>query len=126
MHWGDLKDNGCVDLGNGRKARSYSAVLWDIPWGASWEQACSTMPADINGVHFDHPTVCVKANVVDTLSLVSLVAGLVATGAGSTPVGVVAGLGGAIIGATSLVFSQADVGALNMWGVFYVEDGSCG
>jgi hypothetical protein len=114
MHWGDFKDNGCVDLGDGRKARSYSAILWDIPSGANWEEACSKMPADINGVHFDHPTICVKTNIVDALSFAALVVGLKT------------GVGGAILGAAALIISQAGIGALNMWGVFYVEDGTCG
>ena len=40
MHWGDLGDRGCTALG----LHEYSAVLWDIPWGQSWENACAGMP----------------------------------------------------------------------------------
>jgi hypothetical protein len=37
MHWGTLADNGCAGPGT----RKYSAILWDIPWGWSWEDACA-------------------------------------------------------------------------------------
>jgi hypothetical protein len=55
QHWGDFKADQCTASG----LRQYSAILWDIPWGASWEQACAHMPADINGHHFDAPARCV-------------------------------------------------------------------
>jgi len=54
MQWGPFKSSGCSATG----FRQYSAVLWDIPWGQSWEQACSNMPADVAGLHFEHPTRC--------------------------------------------------------------------
>src|SRR5690349_14445881 len=56
LRWGDFADKGCARMG----ARKYSAILWDIPWGQSWEAACATMPADVAGHHFDHPTNCVN------------------------------------------------------------------
>jgi hypothetical protein len=63
-HWGSFKDNGCVSSG-GRTYESYSAVLWGIPFGASWEAACRRMPATVHGVHFAHPTECTNAHGVN-------------------------------------------------------------
>ncbi len=40
LHWGDLA-NTCVGT-NG--VRRYSAILWDIPWGQSWENTCAVTP----------------------------------------------------------------------------------
>jgi len=37
VRWGDWKKDGCSKPGY----RQYSSVLWDIPWGASWEMTCS-------------------------------------------------------------------------------------
>lgn len=56
QHWGDFKDNGCAATG----LRSYSAVLWDIPHGASWEDACAEMPAQFINASYNHPAVCVN------------------------------------------------------------------
>lgn len=39
-NWGDFKDDGCVKIENGVAYRQYSAILWNIPWGASWGDAC--------------------------------------------------------------------------------------
>jgi hypothetical protein len=41
MHWGDIADDGCVGPGS----RKWSAILWDIPWGKSWEEACAETAA---------------------------------------------------------------------------------
>ena len=35
-NWGALKDDGCKSTG----FRQFSAVLWNIPWRANWENAC--------------------------------------------------------------------------------------
>lgn len=45
QHWGDFKQDQCTGDG----LRQYSSVLWDIPFGASWEAACASMPGTING-----------------------------------------------------------------------------
>ena len=42
MHWGNLKNDGCIGPGT----RKYSAILWDIPWGHSWEDACRDTPVN--------------------------------------------------------------------------------
>ena len=54
-HWGTFKRDGCTGPG----LRQYSAILWGVPWGQSWEDACARMPARINGQRFAHPTRCV-------------------------------------------------------------------
>lgn len=48
-NWGDFKKESCNASGGTRK---YSSILWNIPWGASWEDACRTTPATIDGVTY--------------------------------------------------------------------------
>lgn len=114
-HWGDFRDDGIHDIGNGRKVRIYQAILWDIPWGDSWEVACACQPADINGVHFDHPTACVKSSILQPISAILAVVSLV--GIAFPPVGIAA----AVAGAATVMLDLGGVGALNMWGIFYVN-----
>lgn len=52
--WGDFKKDQCTTTGT----RQYSAILWDIPWGQSWEKTCDTMPATIKGHPFPKPRSC--------------------------------------------------------------------
>jgi hypothetical protein len=59
-HWGDFKDDGCMNWRTHCGKKQYSSVLWGIPWGESWEEACANMPADVGGTHFDHPSNCVN------------------------------------------------------------------
>lgn len=54
MRWGDFQRDACVDIGK----RQFSSRLWDIPWGQSWESACASMGATINGIPFNAPTRC--------------------------------------------------------------------
>ncbi len=48
--WGSFKRDHCTKRGcwwaegPGCGRRQFSAILWDIPWGASWEEACATTP----------------------------------------------------------------------------------
>jgi hypothetical protein len=77
------------------------------------------MPATVHGVYFSHPTACVKASVVDPLSIAGAVLGVV--GMAFPPVGAV----GAVLGVTTVVMDKSGVGALNMWGVFYVQVPKC-
>lgn len=37
MNWGNVKDDGCKSAGY----RQFSAILWNIPWGGSWEASCA-------------------------------------------------------------------------------------
>ncbi|MCA9527047.1 MAG: hypothetical protein KC549_12215 [Myxococcales bacterium] len=73
--WGDFKDNGCVNPEYAPGMRSYSAILWGIPNGYSWEQACATMPGTVGGHGFKHPAVCVN---VESLNLYGVSAGIIA------------------------------------------------
>jgi hypothetical protein len=57
MNWGTFEADSCTST----DYRQYSAILWNIPWGQSWEQACANMPATINGYYFSHPSRCVNA-----------------------------------------------------------------
>jgi hypothetical protein len=45
VHWGDLKHEGCPKKG----FRQLSSILWDIPWGQSWEQTCWATPEATTG-----------------------------------------------------------------------------
>lgn len=64
VYWGipggqhGFQDDGCV-AGLDR-IHKYSAILFDIPFGQSWEQTCASTPADVAGQHFDAPTNCVN------------------------------------------------------------------
>ena len=113
--WGKFKHNGCVH----KNLRSYSAVLWDIPWGQSWEVACAKQSARVGGQYFSHPTVCVKASVVDAVGITAAVIGF--PGIFYPPAGAL----GAVLGASAIAMDKGGVGALNMWGVFYVQDPKC-
>jgi hypothetical protein len=64
QHWGDFKDNGCASSDIAPGLRSYSAVLWGIPFGASWENACAAMPATFGSTTLAHPAVCVNVSKV--------------------------------------------------------------
>ncbi len=114
-HWGDFRDDGIQELGNGRKVRVYQAILWGIPWGHSWEDACARQPANINGVHFDRPTACVKSSILQPIS--AILAGIGVAGLVFPPVGVAAAVGSVATSALDL----SGAGALNMWGIFYVN-----
>ncbi len=54
MHWGQPKADRCSKPGY----RQHSAILWDIPGGQNWDQACYSMPNTINGHYFAKPDRC--------------------------------------------------------------------
>jgi microsomal dipeptidase-like Zn-dependent dipeptidase len=54
--WGELKDDGCVGL----RQRRYSAVLWGVLPGDSWEAACAQTPNTVAGRYFAQPSACVN------------------------------------------------------------------
>lgn len=56
VHWGDFARGGCVGEGE----RLYSAILWDIPAGVSWEQTCADTSATILGTLLSAPDACVN------------------------------------------------------------------
>lgn len=36
----------------------YEATLRNLHHGDDWDKMCQTTPAVVNGIYFDHPTVC--------------------------------------------------------------------
>lgn len=57
--WGDFQKDGQSKPG----FRQYSSILWDIPWGVSWEQTCNNMPAVVRGHQFSRPTRCINNGI---------------------------------------------------------------
>ena len=49
-----FKADHCIGIG----LRQYSAILWDIPWGQSWENTCAATKATVNGQDFPKPSRC--------------------------------------------------------------------
>ena len=102
--------------------RSYSSVLWGIPPGQSWEATCARTPATVAGKHFAHPTACVKADLKETAEVLKTVAKLVANAAKHRNIPRFISRQGSALVATIV---KAVNPALNIWGVFYVEDRRC-
>jgi len=124
LRWGSFKNNGCVIQNRkGWGYRSYSSVLWGIPPGQSWEKTCAKMPARVAGKYFSHPTACVKSDMKDVAKITKVVAKQIAKVAKRTkhPKVYLAARGTAIIASVIKGINPA----LNIWGVFYVEDKSC-
>ncbi len=40
VNWGSIGDYGCARPG----VHKYAAILWNIPWGQSWEKTCAVTP----------------------------------------------------------------------------------
>jgi hypothetical protein len=138
LNWGSWADKGCVHVNLSLSAqgtpsgpkdlRQYASVLWGIPAGYSWESACKNMPVRIesgaNSIVRDHADLCVRSTLNDLLKVSNLIA---ATGAGLIPgIGTAAAIGIVATGAAiDLVLSNEEVGGVNMWGLVYVDDGTC-
>jgi hypothetical protein len=54
-NWGSFRQEHCRD-----GVRQYSAILWNIPWGASWERACWTTLGSPAGIPARPPDRCVN------------------------------------------------------------------
>lgn len=54
--WGEFQKGDKIRPG----FRKYAAILWDIPWGQSWENTCAVTPATVRGHHFSRPTRCIN------------------------------------------------------------------
>jgi hypothetical protein len=125
-HWGDLRDDGCVPGAGFSGLRQYSAILWDVPPGTTWEDACSLTGATVAGVWHPHPAVCLQSDFSWLGSIVSIIAGAAVGVVTVNPgAGVAAGV------AVDVAFLTADeatggFGAMNQWGVFYAVDATCG
>ncbi len=58
-HWGQITPKECVDSSH----REWSAILWDVPKGQDWEQACKSTPGSVQGGQPRVPDRCVtKSN----------------------------------------------------------------
>ena len=46
LRWGNATESGVMSgcTGPDKCTRQYSAILWDIPWGANWEETCRRTP----------------------------------------------------------------------------------
>jgi len=144
LEWGALKNNGCVkdlktpDANAGGISlegyRSYSAVLWKA--GGDWLEACRFAPirkktADGKLVTMPFPTACVVADADDALGWATTAiigAGTAFITAPTGPYAIAAS--GAAIGVASKaaeagLFAVWDT-SLNVWGVFWVRDPTCG
>ncbi len=55
-NWGAFRTEQCSATG----LRQYSAILWNIPWGWSWERACSTTPGRPAGIPPRTPDRCIN------------------------------------------------------------------
>jgi len=144
LKWGSLKNNGCVkdmktpDANAGGISlegyRSYSGVLWNA--GGDWLEACRYAPIhkqteDGHLVAMPFPTACVVADADDGLSWVTTAiigAGAAFIASPSGPYAIAAS--GAAIAVTSKavetgLFEVWDT-SLNVWGVFWVRDATCG
>lgn len=145
LKWENFVDNGCVkdmekeDANSGAVSsqgmRSYSSVLWNA--GGDWVQACKFAPAKVlrsSGAQiadFEHPTACVLADADRAISyVVGAVIGAATSLITSPASPKVAASAGAITGVAGTAASEAILAGintnLNVWGIFWVEDASCG
>ena len=123
LTWGSFKDNGCVILDRkGWGMRSYSAVLWNIPTGQSWEATCARTPANVAGRHFAHPTACVKTDIKDAMKITRMIAKQALKRVGRADPRIALAAVGVMYGAK--IMGRINP-ALNMWGIFYVPDNRC-
>jgi hypothetical protein len=125
-HWGDLRDDGCVPGAGFSGLRQYSAILWEVPPGTTWEDACSLTGATVAGVWHPHPAVCLQSDFSWLGSIASIIAG---AAVGVVTVNPGAGLAAGV--AVDVAFLAADeatggFGAMNQWGTFYAVDATCG
>lgn len=121
LRWGSWKNNGCMIEPKLRGFRSYSSVLWGIPKGVSWERTCARMPVRLKGRYFQQPQVCVKTDLSDAAKLTRKVAKFVSRRVPNPKVKL------ALKGVRLVARLVEGINpALNMWGVVYIPDRSCG
>ncbi|RDX53918.1 hypothetical protein OH76DRAFT_1479680 [Lentinus brumalis] len=58
VYWDRFEYIGCSPGHSG--IRRYKAHLLNLHPGDDWDKMCNTSPADIFGVHYDRPTICVN------------------------------------------------------------------
>jgi hypothetical protein len=125
-HWGELRDDGCVPGAGFSGLRQRSAILWDVPAGVSWEDACSLTGAEVDGVWHPRPAVCLQSNFSWLGSIGSIIAG---AAVGLVTVNPAAGVAAGVAIGTAVLATDAATGgfgAMNEWGVFYAVDPVCG
>ncbi|EJF62421.1 hypothetical protein DICSQDRAFT_169461 [Dichomitus squalens LYAD-421 SS1] len=59
-YWDPIRYMGCSPGRSGM--RRYEARLMNLRHGDDWDLMCRTTPADISGIHFDHPDSCEDKN----------------------------------------------------------------
>ncbi|MCB9383800.1 MAG: hypothetical protein H6509_04230 [Bryobacterales bacterium] len=139
LEWGSFKNNGCVKdmkqtaaLPTGfdyKSKRAYSAVLYNI--GGDWMDACRFAPAEVRGSSFLYPTACTIEDADAGMSWVTTVVFAAAGAAATAPLGGTGAIVGGVVGgavskaAEGLIWDNVDT-SLNVWGVFLVDDPSCG
>jgi hypothetical protein len=121
LRWGSWKNNGCLLQPNLRGFRSYSSVLWGIPPGVSWERTCANTPVRIAGRSFRHPHVCVKSDLSDAAKVARKTAKFVSRRVKDPRVKLAMGA----VRLTARIVEGVKP-ALNIWGVVYIPDRSCG
>jgi len=136
LTWGAWKQGKCITVplslderglpSGSRLLREYSSVLWNIPPGQSWENACRQKKVEIsygNGQKFERPNpdLCVKATGNDLFRLSTLLA--------TSAAGYIKGIGTSASVALDvasvgldLIADSGEVGAFNIWGIVYVAD----
>lgn len=65
--WDRFRDKGCTGAGSG--FHRWEARLWNIKRGDDWMTMCSTTPATIQGIQFDHPTYCVDEGIAGIMGM---------------------------------------------------------
>jgi len=121
LRWGSWKNNGCMLEVKLRGFRSYSSVLWGIPKGVSWERTCARMPVRLRGHSLRRSHVCVKTHLTDAAKITRKAAKYVSRRVKHPKVKLA-------LGAVRLTMRIIETikPALNMWGVVYIPDRSCG
>jgi len=65
--WDRFRDKGCTGAGSG--FHRWEARLWNIKRGDDWMTMCSTTPATIRGINFNHPTYCVDNGIAGMIGM---------------------------------------------------------
>lgn len=121
LRWGSWKNNGCMLEPKLRGLRSYSSVLWGIPPGVSWERTCARTPVRLLGHRLARPHVCVKTDLGDAAKVTRKAAKYVSRRVKDPRAKLVLGT----IRLTARIVEGIKP-ALNIWGIVYVPDRSCG
>lgn len=121
LRWGSWKNNGCMLQPKLRGFRSYSSVLWGIPRGVSWEQTCARMPVRLLGRSFRHSHVCVKTHQGDAAKVARKAAKFVSRRVKHPKAKLL--LRGFRL---TMRIVERFKPAVNMWGIVYMPDRSCG